>query len=137
MRLAVRSILLAVALLALAAPDRSGAAAIAGEQRVALVMGNSAYPGAAALRNPVNDARAIEAKLRKLGFDVTTVENGTKQQMEHAIGLFSHKLNQNTVSLFFYAGHGMQVNGKNFLLPIDAEVETEQTVRLEAVDVDA
>jgi uncharacterized caspase-like protein len=138
MRPILRSMLLTVALLALAALGRPGSAApSAGEQRVALVMGNSAYPGAAALRNPVNDARAIEAKLRALGFDVTTVENGTKQQMERAIGLFSHKLNTNTISLFFYAGHGMQVNGKNFLLPIDAEIETEQTVRLEAVDVDA
>jgi len=131
MRPILRSIPLVLALLALAAPGRPAAAA-PGEQRVALVMGNSAYPGPAALRNPVNDARAIEAKLRALGFDVTTVENGTKQQMEHAIGLFSHKLNQNTVSLFFYAGHGMQVNGKNFLLPVDAEIETEQTVRLAA-----
>jgi hypothetical protein len=138
MRPFVRSIVLALVLLALAALGRPGSAAPgSGEQRVALVMGNSAYPGSAALRNPVNDARAIEAKLRALGFDVTTVENGTKQQMERAIGLFSHKLNTNTVSLFFYAGHGMQVSGKNFLLPIDAQIETEQTVRLEAVDVDA
>jgi len=136
MRLVVRSILLALALFAVA--DRPGSAApMPGEPRVALVIGNSAYPGSAALRNPVNDARAMAAKLHALGFDVTAVENGTKQQMERAIGLFSHKLNANTVSLFFYAGHGMQVNGKNFLLPIDAEVETEQTVRLEAVDVDA
>jgi uncharacterized caspase-like protein len=138
MRQILRALLIAAALLALAAPGRPGAAASGvGDQRVALVIGNSAYAGPAALRNPVNDARAIEAKLRALGFDVTTVENGTKQQMERAIGLFSHKLNQNTVSLFFYAGHGMQVNGKNFLLPVDAEIETEQTVRLEAVDVDA
>jgi len=112
-------------------------AAAASEQRVALVIGNSAYAGAAALKNPVNDARAMGAKLRALGFDVTEVENGTKQQMERAIGQFSVKLNADSVSMFFYAGHGMQVNGKNYLVPVDAEIATEQTVRLEAVDVDA
>ncbi|HUA54155.1 MAG TPA: caspase family protein, partial [Candidatus Sulfotelmatobacter sp.] len=112
-------------------------AATASEQRVALVIGNSAYAGAAALKNPVNDARAMGTKLRALGFDVTEVENGTKQQMERAIGQFSVKLNADSVSMFFYAGHGMQVNGKNYLMPVDAEIATEQTVRLEAVDVDA
>src|SRR5579862_477299 len=98
-----RSLLLIVALVAPALLGRPAAA----EPRVALVMGNSAYPGAAALRNPVNDARAMAAKLRALGFDVTAVENGTKQQMERAIGQFSRKLSAGTVNLFFYAGHGM------------------------------
>src|SRR5271167_332723 len=100
MRLVVRSILLALALLALAGLGRPGSAApTPGEARVALVIGNSAYPGSAALRNPVNDARAMAAKLHALGFDVTAVENGTKQQMERALGAFSRKLTVNTVSL--------------------------------------
>jgi len=96
--------LLLIAVLGVAA--LIGRAALA-DQRVALVIGNSGYQGAAALKNPVNDARAMAAKLKALGFDVVTVENGTKQQMERAIGQFSRKLTAGTVNLFFYAGHGM------------------------------
>src|SRR5258706_1671555 len=107
------------------------------ERRVALVVGNSAYLSGAKLANPVNDARAMGEKLKKLGFDVIELDNGTKQQIERAIGQFSRKLGQDSVSLFYYAGHGMQVNGKNYLIPIDAQIDTEQTVRLETVDVDA
>ncbi|MBI3517212.1 MAG: SUMF1/EgtB/PvdO family nonheme iron enzyme [Proteobacteria bacterium] len=107
------------------------------ERRVALVIGNGAYQAGAALANPANDARAMSAKLRKLGFDVIAVENGTQQSMRRAIGQFSNKLTADAVSLFYYAGHGMQVNGRNYLIPIDAEISTEQTVRLETIDVDA
>ena len=107
------------------------------ERRIALVIGNGAYKGGAALANPVNDARAVGAKLKALGFEVISVENGTLQQMLHALGSFSNKLGPDAVSLFYYAGHGMQVNGHNYLLPVDAQISTEQTVRLETVDVDA
>jgi hypothetical protein len=107
------------------------------ERRVALVIGNGAYQAAAKLANPVNDARAMAAKLKKVGFDVIEVEDGTQQSMRRAIGAFSNKLAADAVSLFYYAGHGMQVNGKNYLIPVDAEISTEQTVRLETIDVDA
>jgi len=90
------------------------------ERRVALVIGNATYGGGAALRNPVNDARAMGRKLKALGFDVITVENGTQQQMQRAIAQFSQKLQPDAVSLFFYAGHGIQVNGHNYLVPIGA-----------------
>jgi hypothetical protein len=108
-----------------------------GERRVALVIGNAAYKTVGALDNPVNDARDIAAKLKGLGFDVVRVENGTKQQMERGIGEFSRKLGPDTVGLFYYAGHGLQVNGHNFLVPVDARIESEPTVRLETVDLDA
>src|SRR5262245_17450888 len=121
-----------IALAAAIAPVQAAA-----ERRVALVIGNAAYEAGAKLANPVNDARAMGAKLKGLDFDVIVVENGTKQQMERAIGQFSRKLSGDAVSLFFYAGHGMQVNGKNYLIPVDALIDTEQTVRLETVDVDA
>jgi hypothetical protein len=107
------------------------------EHRVALVIGNSAYQAGAALANPVNDARAMAAKLRALGFDVISVENGNQQAMRRAIGQFSGRLGANAVSLFYYAGHGVQVNGHNYLVPVDAEISSEQTVRLETIDVDA
>jgi len=123
-------VLVALCLLLFAASDAWAQA------RVALVMGNAAYP-TAPLRNPVNDARAMRDALTKAGFEVLALENGTKQQMERAVANLSRKLGPDTVSLFFYAGHGIQVAGRNYLLPIDAKIDAEQTVRLEAVDVDA
>jgi hypothetical protein len=101
-----------------------------------LVIGDGAYQTAGQFANPVNDARAMAAKLRKVGFDVIAVENGTQQSMRRAIGQFSNKLAADAVSLFYYAGHGMQVAGKNYLIPVDAEITTEPTVGLEAIDVD-
>ncbi|MDO8787604.1 MAG: S41 family peptidase [Sulfuritalea sp.] len=109
----------------------------ADEHRVALVIGNSAYPSAA-LKNPVNDARAISAKFRALGFDVITRENVRQKDMTRAITQFGEKLARSgTVGIFFYAGHGMQVRGKNYLIPVDAQISSEASVRSEAVDVDS
>ncbi len=105
------------------------------EKRVALVIGNAAYPQSP-LRNPVNDARAMAATLQQTGFQVIARENATKQQMERAVGEFSRALTPGSVALFYYAGHGMQVNGRNFLVPVDAQIASEQTVRLETLDVD-
>jgi PQQ-dependent catabolism-associated CXXCW motif protein len=107
------------------------------DRRVALVIGNGNYQGAIKLANPVNDARAMATKLKKLGFDVIDVEDGTQKAMQRAIAQFSGKLGEGAISLFYYAGHGIQVNGRNYLMPIDADITTEQTVRLEAIDVDA
>jgi hypothetical protein len=109
----------------------------AGERRIALVIGNGAYQAGPVLANPVNDARAMATKLKAVGFEVIEVENGGQQIMLRAIAQFSTKLDPDTVSLFYYAGHGMQVNGRNYLIPVDAEISTEQTVRLATVDVDA
>jgi carboxyl-terminal processing protease len=107
------------------------------EHRVALVIGNSVYPSAP-LKNPVNDARAISAKFRALGFDVITRENVKQKDMTRAITQFGEKLARSgTVGIFFYAGHGMQVRGKNYLIPVDAQISSEASVRSEAVDVDS
>lgn len=105
------------------------------EQRVALVIGNATYDQSP-LRNPVNDARAIAATLPRLGFKVIQRENTTKLQMERAIADFGESLREGDVGLFFYAGHGMQVDGRNYLVPVDARIATQQRVRLETVDVD-
>ena len=104
-------------------------------KRVALVIGNAAYPQNG-LRNPVNDARAMGATLRLAGFTVISRENATKVQMEQAVGEFGRLLAPGSVALFYFAGHGMQVGGRNFLVPVDAKVATEQAVRLETLDVD-
>jgi len=107
----------------------------AAETKIALVIGNSAYP-AARLKNPVNDAKAMADKLRALGFDVALRTDSSQRDMTRAISQFGHKLALGSVGLFYYAGHGMQVRGKNYLIPVDAEIETEGSVSSEAVDVD-
>src|SRR5215468_1101351 len=107
-----------------------------GGDRVALVIGNGAYK-LGALQNPVNDARAMAAVLKQLGFRVILRENATKQQMEQAVSEFGHALTPGSVALFYYAGHGLQLNCHNFLVPVDAEIATEPDVRLQTLDSDA
>lgn len=123
--------------LAYAAEDRNLGVnrAAAGDKRIALIIGNAAYSGAP-LANPVNDAKDMAATLRKLGFEVIEKTNATQKDMNLAIVQFGGKLRADTVALFYYAGHGMQVKGKNYLIPIDAQINSEATVRAMAVDVD-
>ena len=102
--------------------------------RVALVIGNADYPSAP-LRNSVNDARAMSQALRELGFEVLSLENADKQRMEQAIVRFAGRLKKDTSGLFYYAGHGVQVNGRNFLIPVDAEIDSEREIRIETVGV--
>lgn len=108
---------------------------IAVEKRVALVIGNGAYPGSP-LSNPTNDAKDMASSLRRLGFSVIELVNANQKEMQRAISKFGESLNKDTVALFYYAGHGMQVRGKNYLIPIDAQIASENSVRLESVDVD-
>jgi murein DD-endopeptidase MepM/ murein hydrolase activator NlpD len=105
------------------------------EKRVALVIGNGAYPGSP-LGNPVNDAKDMADSLRRLGFSVIERVNANQKEMQRAIAKFGESLNKESVALFYYAGHGMQVRGKNYLIPIDAQITSENSVRLESVDVD-
>ena len=102
---------------------------------MALVIGNSAYKNSP-LANPVNDAKDMAATLRRLGFDVIEKTNASQKDMNLAIVHFGEKLRADTVALFFYAGHGMQVKGKNYVIPVDAQINSEATVRAMAVDVD-
>ncbi|MBI3512683.1 MAG: caspase family protein [Proteobacteria bacterium] len=116
----------------LAQPAR---APVATEKRVALVIGNGAYKEAP-LKNPVNDARAMATALQGLGFEIIKRENASQKDMNRAIGEFATRLTGGGTGLFYYAGHGMQVKGRNYLLPVDAEIGSEMSVRTEAVDVD-
>jgi len=106
------------------------------ERRVALVIGNAAYPGAGALKNPANDARDMAAKLRRLGFDVLLRTDVRQKDMLRSLTELGEKIQPGSEVLFFYAGHGMQVRGRNYLIPIDAEIRSESAVSSEAVDVD-
>jgi Caspase domain len=105
------------------------------EARIALVIGNATYRESP-LRNPVNDARAMAKTLRELGFTVLAHENATKRTMETAVIEFGRKLAEGGVGFFYYAGHGLQVRGRNYLVPIDAEIDSEAATRIAAVDVD-
>jgi hypothetical protein len=106
----------------------------AGEQRVALVIGNGQYKDAP-LSNPVNDARAIAKALTESGFKVTRRENAGQKELQLALRDFGDALKAGGVGLFYYAGHGMQVKGRNFLIPVDAQIQREDEVAYNSVDV--
>lgn len=103
------------------------------EPRTALVIGNSAYRSSP-LKNPANDARDIAAALKSLGFGVTVITDATLQQMENAVREFGAKLRNGSVGLFYYAGHGMQVEGENYLIPVDTKIEGEADVKFGALN---
>lgn len=120
-----------------AADDRNLAvakppAAVA-EKRIALVIGNGAYKESP-LRNPVNDARAIARTLQGLGFQVIQKENASLKEMQDAIRVFGDRLRGGGVGLFYYAGHGMQVRGRNYLIPVNTDIQREDEVIYSGVD---
>jgi uncharacterized protein YecT (DUF1311 family) len=111
-----------------------GKAVAEGERRLALVIGNAAYD-TAPLRNPVNDARAMTTTLRTLGFEVSALENASLTEMKRAIDDFGDALrSKGGVGLFYFSGHGIQINGRNFIIPIGARVKGERDVEYESVD---
>jgi hypothetical protein len=102
-------------------------------KRIALIIGNAAYEGVP-LRNPVNDARAMAEVLAECGFEVMMVENADKRRMEESIRTFGQKLAPDSAGLFYFAGHGLQVGGTNYLIPLGVKIEKESDVEYEAVD---
>lgn len=111
------------------------ASVAAQEKRLALVIGNSAYEHGGVLKNAENDANLMASTLSDLGFDVIKRTNAPKQVMESAILEFWRQLASYDVNLFYYAGHGIQVDGVNFLLPVDAKAEDELALTIEGVNV--
>ncbi len=105
----------------------------ASDLRTALVIGNSTYENGP-LRNPANDATDMAIMLKRLGFEVTLKTNATRRTMQSSISAFGKKLNSGGVGLFYYAGHGLQVKGRNYLIPVQALIESESDVEYEAVD---
>ena len=109
-----------------------GAPTALAQERIALIIGNAAYQELP-LKNPVNDARAMASRLEKLGFEVIKLENAGRGAMEDAIADFEERLGPGKAGLFYYAGHGLQVRGQNYLVPVDAVIESESRVRTQAV----
>src|SRR5262245_25243524 len=108
--------------------------ALAQQRRTALVIGNAAYESGP-LRNPVNDAADIAGALQGLGFEVVLLSDAKLRAMEEAIETFNQKLRKGGVGLFYFAGHGLQVAGENYIVPLGARINREQDVRFETVHV--
>jgi hypothetical protein len=125
-----RQILLAAALLLLCQPAFA-------EKRVALVLGNAAYQNVAPLPNPVNDGAVIAAKLKEAGFDVVDFRHDlAAADTRRALRDFADAARDADIAVVYYAGHGMEVDGTNYLIPVDAKLERDTDVYDEALSLD-
>jgi hypothetical protein len=105
------------------------------EKRIALVIGNSIYKDKPTLKNPENDANLMAGELEKLDFRIIKRTNADKKEMTEAIMEFNQKLDSFNVALFYYAGHGIQVDGVNYLVPTDAKLESKINCEFEAISL--
>ena len=104
--------------------------------RVALIIGNSAYPGNMALVNPANDAQAMADVLKRLGFNVIELRDGNRAQMAAAISKVSESLKgKQGVGMLYYAGHGLQLDWRNYMVPVDANLKTAADVAAQTIDL--
>jgi uncharacterized caspase-like protein len=106
------------------------------DTRVALVVGNATYANTTVLPNTRNDARAVAAKLTSIGFDVSLYEDLDGQAFRVALGDFSEKALNADLAVVYYAGHGIEMNGQNYLIPIDAKMRSESTAAFETVPLE-
>ncbi|MEO0990282.1 MAG: caspase family protein [Pseudomonadota bacterium] len=112
-----------------------GAMAMASD-RIALVIGNGAYDGVADLKNPLNDARAVAEELTALGFTVTHIEDASRNDMIDALRTFRNESFGKRQALVYYAGHGIEIDKQNYLVPTDALLKSDIDVEYEAVSMD-
>lgn len=134
---ALRGVLIALMAVPMAAPavaQTAGGASVVEEQRVALVIGNAAYRDGP-LDNPVNDARLIARTLEQAGFKVTLREDQSRAAMLRSMQQFGDQLGAQSVAVLYYAGHAVQLRDRNFLIPVDGELRSEDDVVLHGVDV--
>jgi hypothetical protein len=101
----------------------------------ALVIGNSAYQAASRLANPVNDATAMSTKLRSMGFKVTEISNASREQMVRGLSEFARTASRADLTLLFYAGHGVQIQGINYMVPVDMSLSDPSQATLQAVSL--
>lgn len=116
--------------------DNQSPSAIQQGRRFALVIGNASYSSVPQLTNAINDAREITRALQLTGFEVTKFENADLRQMQNAVRDFGNKLGNNDVGLFYFAGHGVQVKGKNYLIPVRENIKKSFEVPSSALDAD-
>src|SRR3954471_18528879 len=113
-----------------------GASPALAESRLALVIGQSTYRSVPALPNPVNDARAVTQMLTDSGFEVSSASDLSQSQLRETVSEFAGKIaakGSDTVALVFYAGHGLQIDGENFLVPVDVDTKRESDIPMQAV----
>ncbi len=108
----------------------------AAEKRVALVVGNSNYAQVGTLANPANDANDISTALKSAGFEVILGLDVDKREFDTKVRNFADLLEDADVAIFFYAGHGLQVSGRNYLIPVDARLQGERDLDFDAVNLD-
>ena len=113
-----------------------GASPALAAQRVALVIGNASYAHAPTLSNPLNDAADVGAALGRLGFSVTRLENANQARLRRGLQEFALAASASEVAVVFYAGHGIEVDQRNFLVPVDARLASDQDVEFEAVPLE-
>jgi hypothetical protein len=106
------------------------------EKRLALVIGNSTYPATSRLANPANDAQDMAAALKELGFEVMLYTDLDKKKLRKAVDDFGFRLKDYQVGLFFYAGHGVAVGDRNYLVPVDAKPETAGDIEFDCEPAD-
>jgi len=104
--------------------------------KYALIIGNSDYKYFSSLDNPKNDATDMAKALKKLDFNVTLVKNGSKEAILKASRDFANQIKTGGIGLFYYAGHGVQIKGKNYIIPVDANIATEGEVQFEGFNID-
>jgi WD40 repeat protein len=104
-----------------------------GGKRVALVMGNANYLHTNKLINTLSDAKAMDATLKSLGFQVITILDGDYEKMKNAVFAFGDQINDVDISVFYYAGHGLEVDGVNYLVPVDADIQSALDVKQKSV----
>lgn len=102
-------------------------------RRLALVIGNANYSQAAKLTNTTNDAKSMEATLKEMNFEVIAVHDGSYEAMKEAIYTFGDRIQDVDVSIFYYAGHGLEVDGTNYLVPVDANIQSALDVKLKTI----
>ena len=122
-------ILLALTTVVLSAEANTG-------RRLALVTGNSTYQHITPLPNPIKDARAIGATLEGMGFDVETLLDLDTESMKQAVRGFAERSRDAEIAMFFYAGHGVQVNDRNYLLPVNANITDPRDLAYDAITLD-
>ena len=124
------------ALVAMIALVLAASASVALARQVALVVGNGTYAHIGRLPNPENDAVDLAAALRRIGFEVTTELDADRGELTEALRAFTRQSAGADVSLVFYAGHGLEMDGINYLVPVDARLERDVDVRYETVTLD-
>ena len=102
----------------------------------ALVIGNANYPGSAKLFNPTNDALGMERKLIELGFTVTRIMDGDRDTLIRGLSQFQKSASESQITLLYYSGHGMQIDGVNYMLPVNINLQNTASLKLQGIAMD-